>query len=81
MRALALLVAAPLLFAAAPFAEQEQQWRADYENSLQAPDGWLSVAGLFWLHEGSNSAGSYPRSEVRLPAGAPPHAGVFRLDK
>jgi hypothetical protein len=81
MRALALLVAAPLLFAAAPFTQQEQQWRADYENSLKAPDGWLSVAGLFWLHEGSNSAGSDPRSEVRLPAGAPPHAGVFRLDK
>jgi uncharacterized protein len=81
MRALALLLAAPLLFAAAPFAQQEQQWRAAYEKSLKAPDGWLSVAGLFWLHEGANSAGSDPRAEVRLPAGAPPHAGVFRLDK
>jgi hypothetical protein len=81
MRALALLVAAPLLFAAAPFAQQEQQWRANYEKSLKAPDGWLSVAGLFWLHEGSNSAGSDVRSEVRLPAGAPAHAGIFRLDK
>jgi hypothetical protein len=79
MRALALLAAAPLVFAAASSGQQEQQWRAAYERSLKAPDGWLSVAGLFWLHEGSNSAGSDPRSDIRLPAGAPPHAGSFRL--
>ena len=29
--------------------------RANYEASLKAPDGWLSVAGLSWLHEGSNT--------------------------
>ena len=31
------------------------KWRADYEASLKAPDGWLSVAGLSWLHDGANT--------------------------
>jgi hypothetical protein len=39
-----------------------QQWRAEREASLKAPDGWLSVAGLSWLHEGANA--------VELPPGA-----------
>lgn len=81
MRVLAALAAVPLLFAAGSFVEEEQRWRAAYEYSLTAPDGWLSVAGLFWLHEGANSAGSDPHSDVRLPAGAPVHAGMFRLER
>ena len=31
------------------------EWRAQYEASLKAPDGWLSVAGLSWLREGANT--------------------------
>jgi uncharacterized protein len=31
------------------------EWRANHEASLKAPDGWLSVAGLSWLHEGDNT--------------------------
>jgi len=90
MRVPAAFAAVPLLFVAGlsvvaagfaeeGFVEDEQRWRAAYDDSLKAPDGWLSVAGLFWLHEGSNSAGSDPHSEIRLPAGSPVHAGVFRL--
>src|SRR5581483_4784328 len=81
MRVLVALAATMLLFAGSPFVQQEQQWRAAYEYSLTAPEGWLSVAGLFWLHEGSNAAGSAAHADVRLPAGAPLHAGVFRLER
>jgi uncharacterized protein (DUF1684 family) len=81
MRVLAAVAATPLLFAASSFVHQEQQWRAAYEYDLKAPEGWLSVAGLFWLHDGANSAGSDPHSDVRLPASAPSHAGVFRLER
>jgi uncharacterized protein (DUF1684 family) len=81
MRVLAAFVTVPLLFAASSFVTEEQQWRAAYDYSLTAPEGWLAVAGLFWLHEGPNSAGSDAHSDVRLPAGAPLHAGVFRLER
>ena len=46
-----------LVTVALPATTDIAKWRADYESSLKAPDGWLSVAGLVWLHEGSNNVG------------------------
>jgi uncharacterized protein (DUF1684 family) len=48
-----------------------QKWRQHREEGLRAPQGWLSVAGLFWLHEGANRAGADAQSEIVLPAPAP----------
>jgi uncharacterized protein len=76
MRLILILAAAGALMAAA---DETAKWRADYEASLKAPNGWLSVAGLFWLHAGDNIVGSDPQSDVVLPAGAPKRAGVMKL--
>lgn len=51
---------------------QIQQWRAEREAELKADDGWLTLAGLFWLKEGENRIGSDPASEIVLPEGAAP---------
>lgn len=56
-----------------------EQWRKHYEAYLTADDGWLTVSGLFWLHEGKNSFGSAPGNDVVLPAPLPPQAGFFEL--
>ena len=56
-----------------------ETWRHSYEQSLRAPGGWFAVAGLFWLHEGANRAGSDPQSDIVLPASAPRVAGVFEF--
>ena len=32
-------------------------WRELRAKELQAPDGWLSLAGLDWLNEGDNTLG------------------------
>jgi uncharacterized protein len=45
-----------------------QQWRQQMEESLRAPDGWLTLAGLFWLHPGTNTIGAGPTSDIVLPA-------------
>ncbi len=47
------------------------EWRANYEASLKAPDGWLSVAGLSWLHEGANTIDvpNQKRIVLRLDSG------------
>jgi uncharacterized protein (DUF1684 family) len=58
---------------------QIEAWRKAYEEKLRAPKGWLSVAGLFWLHEGTNRAGSDPQSDIVLPASAPKHAATFEF--
>jgi uncharacterized protein (DUF1684 family) len=65
--------------AAATWREDVAHWREKREADLRAPGGWLSVSGLFWLHEGANTVGSDPASVVVLPAGTPRTAGVFRL--
>src|ERR1700680_2952931 len=45
----------PVLVPLVVFATGYPEWRANYEASLKAPDGWLSVAGLSWLQEGANT--------------------------
>jgi uncharacterized protein (DUF1684 family) len=70
---LALILAAGAALAAAAGPENYAQWRAHYEASLKAPDGWLSVAGLTWLHEGANS--------VELPPGASQKTIALRVDR
>jgi uncharacterized protein len=54
------------------------QWRADRVAALKADDGWLSLAGLFWLREGANLFGTDPSNEIALPDG-PAHAGDFEF--
>jgi uncharacterized protein (DUF1684 family) len=57
-----------------------EQWRQQREARLKAEDGWLAVAGLFWLDEGENRFGSGPDNAIVLPAGAAPTlAGTFEL--
>lgn len=47
-----------------------QQWRADRRAKLTSDDGWLTLTGLFWLHDGLN--------DITLPT-HPPKNVKFRL--
>lgn len=76
--ALALFVSCISIFAS-EYASGIEKWRTEREARLKAPDGWLSVAGLFWLKPGVNTVGSEPGSRVTLPSGSA-KAGIFRLD-
>src|SRR4051794_13244594 len=79
-------VAAALLFAASPavpddsYVHEIERWRQAREARLRGDEGWLTVAGLFWLQEGENRFGSDPAAPVLLPAhSAPARAGIFRV--
>ncbi|MEN8164940.1 MAG: DUF1684 domain-containing protein [Acidobacteriota bacterium] len=52
----------------AAYSAEIQTWRAQREERLRAPDGWLSLVGLYWLDEGDNKVGSDPEAEVFLEA-------------
>jgi len=54
------------------YAESILAWRRKLDESLRAEEGWLALAGLFWLREGENSIGSDPANDVALPAGSAP---------
>jgi len=56
-----------------------QKWREAYEADLKKDNGWLTLAGLFWLKEGSNTFGTGAENDIVLPPGsAPARAGAFR---
>src|SRR5580692_6976429 len=61
------------------FAKEEADFRVNRETTLKAPDGWLAVAGLFWLHDGAMVVGSDPHSDIVLPASAPRRVGILHM--
>jgi len=72
-------LSALLFFASAPgYQDEVGKWREQREARLKAEDGWLSVAGLFWLNDGYNRIGTSPTARVRLPRG-PANAAVITI--
>ncbi|MEE9167851.1 MAG: DUF1684 domain-containing protein [Candidatus Neomarinimicrobiota bacterium] len=56
-------------------------WRNRRIASLKDKNGWLSLAGLFWLEEGKNGFGSDQTNDIIFPAGkAPDFIGSFVLE-
>ena len=82
MRKATLAFAAMTVFGADSAYQQEiAHWRAEREAKLKADDGWLTVVGLHWLHEGVNTVGSDPNADAPLPASLPPRSGTITLSK
>jgi uncharacterized protein len=64
----------------AAYQNEIETWRREREDRLRAADGWLTLAGLFWLKPGVNRFGADPSNDIVLPAPAPPQGGTFVLD-
>ncbi len=43
-----------------------EKWRSDEERDLKKEDGWLTLAGLYWLKEGVNTVGVGSDFDIRL---------------
>lgn len=61
------------------YEDQILLWRARKYEELVRENGWLALAGLYWLNEGRNLVGSNPMCEVVLPERAPTFIGVVDL--
>src|SRR3954464_12213941 len=79
MRVLLLLAIAALVDPSASYRAEIEKHRRGRGAELTAPNGWLAVQGLFWLHEGDNAAGSEETAAIKLPPRAPAKIGVFTL--
>jgi uncharacterized protein (DUF1684 family) len=81
LRAVFLFSMAVLLGAAdTSYVQQIEQWRALREARLKSAGGWLTVAGLFWLNDGDNTAGTDADCDIKLPQGSVAgHIGAFRF--
>ncbi|WP_375447803.1 DUF1684 domain-containing protein [uncultured Fibrella sp.] len=63
------------------YREQLNEWHRQRIESLKSENGWLNLAGLLWLKEGTNEAGADPGNALTFPGGkAPEHLGTFRLN-
>jgi uncharacterized protein (DUF1684 family) len=80
-RSLFALVVTLSLSAADPdYEKQLLKWRADRLAELTADDGWLTVVGLFWMHQGQNHAGSGDGMDMKMASPAPQELGTFTLE-
>ena len=58
-----------------------EAWRAEREERLRNPDGWLTLVGLYWLEPGPNRFGADPGAQIPLSGdGVPARAGQIVLD-
>lgn len=48
------------------YAREVEKWRSEREANLKKETGWLTVAGLSWLKEGTNTVGAGDKFDVRL---------------
>jgi uncharacterized protein (DUF1684 family) len=58
--------------------QEVEAWREKRYAALRRDMGWLTLAGLDWLHAGANRVGSDPGADVVLPAG-PADVGVIEV--
>ena len=61
------------------YREEIESWRQKRLADLKAPDGWLSVTGLYWLRPGETRLGSDPASDLLLPDRLPGSFGTLNL--
>ena len=50
------------------FYKSHEEWRTKRLERLKSKNGWLNLAGLFWLEEGENTFGSDSSNNIIFPA-------------
>lgn len=71
---------APIIQDSAAYFESVEQWQHDRLEGLKAKDGWLNLAGIYWLEEGEQSFGSHPSNDIVFPEKAAPFIGTISLE-
>jgi uncharacterized protein (DUF1684 family) len=70
----------PVITDEAAYVESIQEWQHQRVERLKNKNGWLSLAGLFWLEEGENTYGSDPNNNLVFPEKADAFCGTIILD-
>src|SRR5215510_12974879 len=63
---------------AAQVTKEAEAWRAKHEADYRRD--WVTIAGLHFLQQGAQSAGSDTSNDIVLPASAPATLGRFIVD-
>jgi uncharacterized protein (DUF1684 family) len=60
------------------YIKEIEEWDQKRTDRLREENGWLNLAGLFWLKEGENTIGSAKNRDIVFPSG-PENIGVMML--
>jgi uncharacterized protein len=75
-----LLLLSSIVFKQDDYEKEILEWRKGRAEELKNENGWLNLAGLFWLKEGENSFGTDISNDIIFPYGkAKPFMGKFVL--
>ncbi len=58
-----------------------QKWKQKRLENLKSPKGYLSLAGLYWLEEGTYRVGSDRSNDIIFPILAPLNVGTLIINK
>jgi uncharacterized protein (DUF1684 family) len=61
----------------AAYTETLEQWQQDRVERVKGKEGWLNLAGIYWLKEGEQSFGSHPSNDHVFPEKAPAFIGAL----
>jgi len=56
-----------------------EQWQKDRLEGLKDKNGWLNLAGIYWLNDGVQTIGSDSSNDIVFPAKAPAFIGSLSL--
>lgn len=69
----------PLIKDMTSYTESIEHWQQDRLEGLKAKDGWLNLAGIYWLKEGEQTFGSHPSNDIVFPEKAADFIGTIAL--
>lgn len=70
----------PVIADEAAYVKSIEEWQHQRLERLKNKNGWLSLAGLYWLREGENSFGSDSSNLIVFPEKADDFGGTLHLE-
>jgi len=70
----------PVITDEAAYVKSIEEWQQQRLERLKSKNGWLSLAGLYWLEQGENSFGSDPSNKIVFPEKADAFGGTLLLE-
>jgi len=70
----------PVIADEAEYVKSIEEWQQQRLERLKDKDGWLSLAGLFWLEQGENTFGSDSSNQIIFPAKSEAFGGTLILE-
>ncbi len=63
----------------ASYVAMVEQWQKERLENLKGKDGWLNLAGIYWLEEGIHAFGSDSSNDIVFPSKAPAFIGSLSV--